>query len=99
MAGTRMNSSQQIPSSVNLACVEELYADYRENPDSVSPEWRQYFSQMPNGEISKPKLGPSFRAPPLFNPTPIQRAERRISAESSDVAHLQDKVNQLVRNF
>ena len=94
-----MNSSQQIPSSLNLAFVEELYADYRENPDSVSLEWRQYFSQMPNGEISKPKLSPSFRAPGLFNPTPVPRSEKRISAESSDIAHLQDKVNQLVRNF
>jgi 2-oxoglutarate dehydrogenase E1 component len=95
----RMNSSAQIPSSLNLAFIEELYADYRKNPESVSPEWHCYFSQMPNGEIAKPKLGPSFRAPSLFNPTPASRAEEKLVAAPSDIALLQDKVNQLVRNF
>lgn len=94
-----MNSSQPIPSSQNLAFVEELYANYLENPDSVSPEWQRYFSQMQNGEISRPQLGPSFRARSLFSPAPVPSAEKRVAPDAADVALLQDKVNQLVRNY
>jgi len=94
-----MNSSQPIPSSLNLAFVEELYANYLENPASVSTEWQRYFSNMQNGEISRPQLGPSFRAASLFNPPPLQSDAARGATERPDVALLQDKVNQLVRNY
>lgn len=81
---------------MNLPFIEELYASYLENPDSLDVEWRNYFSQLPNGEISKPRMGPSFRPPTLFNPLP---RGKQIGVESPDIALFQDKVNQLVRNY
>ncbi len=36
--------------SVNEAYVRELYAQYLLDPDSVPPEWRQYFEQWGNGQ-------------------------------------------------
>ncbi len=30
----------------NAAFIEQLYARYQENPDSVDPQWREFFSQL-----------------------------------------------------
>ncbi len=94
-----MNSPKKLPSSLNLAFVEELYANYLDDPQSVSSEWRGYFAEMPNGEVSAPRRGPSFRAPSLFNPSPSSRLGKQIAPIEFDIAHLLDKVNQLVRNY
>ncbi len=94
-----MNSSKQIPSSLNLAFVEELYANYLENPDLVPGDWRRYFSEMPNGEVVRPRTGPSFRPASIFNSQSAFRSEKRTAIELSEAAHLQDKVNQLIRNY
>ena len=55
----------------NLAFVEELYEQFLRNAASVSPEWREYFSQVANGELRfpQPHFGPSFKPSSLFNPT------------------------------
>jgi 2-oxoglutarate dehydrogenase E1 component len=92
-----MNSSENFPNSSNLGFLEELYANYLDDPASVSADWRQYFSQLPNGEMPPLKLGPSFRARTIFNP-PVFR-ERTVSADQTAITGLQDKVNQLVRNY
>ncbi|MEO7299516.1 MAG: 2-oxoglutarate dehydrogenase E1 component [Verrucomicrobiota bacterium] len=94
-----MNSSQQIPSSSNLAFVEELYANYLGNADSVSKEWREYFSSLQNGEPPVTPRGPSFRAPGLFNPSGFAKNQNTSLAAPTDIAGLQDKVNQLVRIY
>ncbi len=65
-----MNSEEKIPSSLNLAFVEELFADYQDNPDSVSTEWKKYFSELRNGEATRPFCrGPTFRPRSIFNPS------------------------------
>ncbi len=94
-----MNSSQKIPSSLNLGFVEDLHGKFLENRESVSAEWQRYFSAWPNGEGVSPPRGPSFRAASLFNPASPSRSERTLTAEGSDIAYLQDRVNQLVRNY
>src|SRR5260370_37793431 len=44
-----MNELQQFEQqvgSLSLEFVEGLLADYLHNPDSVSPDWRNYFDEM-----------------------------------------------------
>ncbi|MEP6662897.1 MAG: 2-oxoglutarate dehydrogenase E1 component [Verrucomicrobiota bacterium] len=98
-----MNTSPNILNSQNLSFVEDLYGDFLVDPDSVSTEWRSYFSTMANGEVSPPPRGPSFRVASLFNPPSLSQNgnghSNGLSALKADVAQLQDKILQLVRNF
>ena len=98
MTCSGMNLSPKFPDNLNLAFVEELHASFLENPDSVSEEWRQYFSALQNGEAPvAQKRGPSFRRRSIFNPA--GSSARSPASDEAAVAHLQDKVNQLIRNF
>jgi 2-oxoglutarate dehydrogenase E1 component len=90
----RQTRSFNLANSSNLAFIEQLYADYVSDPDSVSPEWRDYFEQFPNGE-TQVTLAPSFRPPGLFS----AEAPRRTEALSAATIGLQDRVNQLIRNY
>src|ERR1700722_20179600 len=56
-----------LPSSANLPFVEKLYAAYRHDPSLVSEAWREYFTNLGNGEQPL-KLGPTFHPRSIFNP-------------------------------
>lgn len=103
-----------IKSSVNpanLPFVEELYEKFLHDASSVSPEWREYFSQVVDGELKfpKPHFGPSFRPFSIFNPPEhrspdrretgvgSQRADRQIGGVPS--AALQDRIYLLIRLY
>ena len=80
-----------VPTVGNLPFIEELYADYIRDPDSLDPEWRDYFDNLLNGDARVPaRFGPSFKAPGLFS---------AIAEPAHANAELQDRVNQLVRNY
>ncbi len=87
--------------SLNLAFIEGLYSDYLRDPDLVTPDWQKYFRELGNGEgiTTKPRFGPSFKPPGLFNPTPIARGDLAPAVGVGQVAELQDRVNQLIRNY
>jgi 2-oxoglutarate dehydrogenase E1 component len=62
----------ELPSH-SLAFVEELYAQYLEDPSSVGEDWRKYFEkwaheqhEMTNGDPIQ--IGPSFPQRSIFNP-------------------------------
>ncbi|MEM1024276.1 MAG: 2-oxoglutarate dehydrogenase E1 component [Myxococcota bacterium] len=62
----------ELPSH-SLAFVEELYAQYLEDPSSVAEDWRKYFEkwaheqhEMTNGDPIQ--IGPSFPTRSIFNP-------------------------------
>jgi 2-oxoglutarate dehydrogenase E1 component len=94
LAPARQKESPHIPTVSNLPFVEQLYADYVRDPGLLSPEWREYFDNLLNGDVRvAPRFGPSFQPPGLFAPQPEQ------AAATSSVAGLQDRVNQLVRNY
>ncbi|MBV9865540.1 MAG: 2-oxoglutarate dehydrogenase E1 component [Abitibacteriaceae bacterium] len=71
-----MSETGQLPGSLNLAFVEELYAQYMRDAASVPNEWREYFASLSpqptrsgNGEQAEEfHLGPSFRPSSVFNP-------------------------------
>jgi 2-oxoglutarate dehydrogenase E1 component len=82
----------------NLAFVESLYADFLHDPQSVPEDWRHYFQKLAQSVPSTKnvRLGPSFNPRSLFNPAGGngQAVGRDIS-----VAALQDRVDQLIRNY
>ncbi len=43
-------ADQHVPNTLSLAFSEELYAAWRENPDSVPANWRDYFASLSLGE-------------------------------------------------
>ncbi|MDB6125964.1 MAG: 2-oxoglutarate dehydrogenase, subunit [Pedosphaera sp.] len=96
-----MNKNEPIPNSSNLAFIEGLYADYLRDPHSVSSEWQSYFKQLSNGEATAEtmRLGPSFRARSLFNPATPSRYAGTAASEETEAAGLQERVNQLIRNY
>ena len=60
----RLNSS-------SLNFVEELYAEYLRDPESVTADWRQYFQQQTGAMSAAPhqvQIGPSFRPSSMFAP-------------------------------
>ncbi len=81
--------------SQSLAFVESLYADYLRDPASVPPDWRSFFDQMDRGGApARWRPGPSFPPFSVFNP-PAGRNGR----PAVEVAVLQDRLDQLVRNY
>ncbi len=62
----------------SLAYLEQFYADYRRDPNSVPTEWRDYFTATANGADKTVQLGPSFKSRSVFN-----------SIESNSIAHAQ----------
>ncbi|MEE9314360.1 MAG: 2-oxoglutarate dehydrogenase E1 component [Rhizobiaceae bacterium] len=47
----------------NAGYIEELYAHYRENPNSVDPEWRSYFNSLGDApeDVAKAAAGASWK--------------------------------------
>lgn len=86
-----MSNEVNLPSSLNLPFVEELYESFLSNPQSVSAEWRQYFQQMASGDGRKPRSAPVSVGKPGSNGA--------VALGGMDVALLQDRVDQLIRAF
>src|SRR6266850_1844723 len=59
--------------SVSLEFIEALYADYLRDPESVPPDWRQYFQGLSEGNgFSKGQtLAPTFKSGSIFNPSAV----------------------------
>jgi 2-oxoglutarate dehydrogenase E1 component len=87
-----MNQASDMPSSWNLPFVEELYAEYSRDPASLAPEWQSYFAGLKNGA---PAISPPVAA--AYSRPSVKLAPE--TAESGKIAALQDRVNQLVRNY
>ncbi len=63
-----MNKSSPRAGIQNLAYIEQLYASYQRDPNSVPAEWVEYFAASGNGSNGSLQLGPSFKARSVFNP-------------------------------
>jgi 2-oxoglutarate dehydrogenase E1 component len=103
-----MQPREPWPNASNLSFVEALYDDFLRDPDAVPAEWRAYFERLePSG--ARARVGPSFRPSSLFNPSgaPASSTENGHAAaarngsplRASEVAALQDRVDQLVRSY
>ena len=88
-------------SSLSLAFVEGLYADYCRDPNSVPAAWRTHFDTLAtNGSgLQELKLGPTFTRPGVFNPDGQAAGSPSdgTSVVSRVDAVLQYRVDELVR--
>ena len=57
-----MNDVDQPMNSLSLSFEEALYANYLRDPDSVSPDWRQYFDELSHGDHPASKATPTVTA-------------------------------------
>jgi 2-oxoglutarate dehydrogenase E1 component len=89
----------RLPNSVSLEFVERLYEDYLRDPQSVPPDWRQYFQALSegNGSSNGRSLRPSFKQWSIFNPPGT--AGNGAASEEATGAILQERVDQLIRNY
>src|SRR2546428_5006349 len=89
----------RLPNSVSLEFVERLYEDYLRDPQSVPPDWRQYFQALSegNGSSNGRSLTPSFKQWSIFNPPGT--VGNGAVAEEATGAILQERVDQLIRNY
>jgi 2-oxoglutarate dehydrogenase E1 component len=95
-----MNESANKTGIQNLAYVEQFYADYRHNPDSVPAEWREYFAASVNGADATVQLGPLFKPRSLFNPSETSAEHNRFQFQPDPRAeNLSERLHQLVRNY
>jgi 2-oxoglutarate dehydrogenase E1 component len=96
-----VNVAMSQPDIHNLAFVEELYAGYVRDPQSVPAEWREYFRNVLDGAPAPAafRTGPSFQPASLFNPPSDRAPVQAATGDAHRIASLQDKVNQLIRNF
>src|SRR5690606_22348445 len=90
----------EVPSSLSLAFLEELYVQYQRDPRSVPGDWQAYFARLPNGGGNgAARLGPSLPRPGLFaRPAPGPALANGAEAVFEAVA-LQDKIVRLIREY
>jgi 2-oxoglutarate dehydrogenase E1 component len=54
--------------AANLNYIEDLYARFRRDPETVSERWREYFAAMDGDGMPAPKIGPAAAAPETSGP-------------------------------
>ena len=89
-----------VPTIHNLAYIEQLYASYSLDPQSVPAEWQDYFRTTGDeAGHGKARLGPSFRPRSVFNPVTSAVPEREEFQLDPRVASVSDRLNELIRNY
>nr|PZN25431.1 MAG: 2-oxoglutarate dehydrogenase E1 component [Pseudomonadota bacterium] len=103
--------TEAAPNALSLEFLEGLYADYLQDPESVPPDFREYFSKIPADPrfAERPQLGPSFEPTSVFNPhvngyaVALRggngAAAAAVAEGVSDAAVRQDRVDALVRAY
>src|SRR5580704_10916175 len=81
----------------NLGYLEQLYAQWLIQPGSVSEEWQRYLESLGNPERSRLRFGPATAPSSIFNPPGAVDAALEVGDAKG--ALLQDRVNQLIRNY
>jgi 2-oxoglutarate dehydrogenase E1 component len=97
-----MKEVESQPGSINLAFLEDLYAQYLRDPLSVSADWQEYFGQIRNGDhVGGARLAPDFPETSIFNPPVALPASQRTfrTAVEEESTSLQDRVDQLIRAY
>ena len=82
----------------SLAFVENQYALYVHDPNSVSPDWREYFDEI---HADHDTITPEILQAPFQQGSIFHRSGRTAAAlpVASDEAVLQEKLDQLIRNY
>ncbi|MCC6483408.1 MAG: 2-oxoglutarate dehydrogenase E1 component [Armatimonadetes bacterium] len=93
-----MDRGEQGLNSLSLSFMEGLYEQFLTEPASVPSDWRKFFESQGNGGRTNGsvRFRPRFKPASIFNPSTPKSAD---SLPVSDVAVLQDRVDQLVRAY
>src|ERR1700679_2359522 len=83
----------------NLGYIEQFYADYRRDPDSVPAEWREHFAASANGAEASVQLGPSFKTRSVFDPAGAGSNGHAHFQPDPRAENLSERLHQLVRNY
>ena len=83
----------------NLGYIEQFYADYRRDPDSVPAEWREHFAASANGAEASVQLGPSFKTRSVFDPAGAGSNGHAQLQPDPRAENLSERLHQLVRNY
>ena len=91
-------------STQSLAFVEEQYADYIHDRNSVSPEWREYFDEIQarHEEITSAVPETPFEHDSIFHRragSSDSEAAPSNGAGAADRIVLQERLDQMIRNF
>jgi 2-oxoglutarate dehydrogenase E1 component len=97
-------------STLSLAFVEGLYAEYLKDPSTVPQEWWNYFETERAAEDGPhPQVGPTFKPRSVFDaapanftapsPPPCVNGSAASSATRAEALVLQDRVDALVRAY
>ncbi|HXI71725.1 MAG TPA: 2-oxoglutarate dehydrogenase E1 component [Verrucomicrobiae bacterium] len=82
----------------SLAYIEQFYADYRRDPDSVPAEWREYFATTANGSDGAVQIGPSFKSRSLFNPVAADTGGQIPFQPDPRTENVSERLHQLIHN-
>ncbi len=104
MAETGENVTNAAPelNSQSLGFAEQMFAKYAADPQSVSPDWRDYFAALSNG-VSRSDT-PTAHRPEVAKPAtptaapPNGRDGQPMPAEL-EAAAKQERIDQLIRNY
>jgi 2-oxoglutarate dehydrogenase E1 component len=93
-----MQKTKPQPGLPNIDYIEQAYADYRKRANSVTAEWRDFFTQTVNGAPEPLQRGPTFKARSIFNPV-TGSSQKPTSPSASGGEYLSERVQQMVRNY
>src|SRR4051794_3335377 len=97
----------QLDFGINTGFVEELYAQYLENPESVDPSWRAFFATQNGSVVAAPpalraltgaarrQVGapPPSATPPASGAAPLTEHEREVLLQAARQARVYQLVN------
>lgn len=88
-------------STQSLGFIEERYSDYLHDRGSVSPDWRDYFDEIHAGheDVTAEVLQTPFKHDSIFHRHSRPTITPPGQPTSSDASILQERLDQLIRNF
>ena len=95
-----------VPDGANLPFLEQVWQSYSDDPESVSPDWREYFEKQAVEGDEASAAGTPFPRRTLFRPaggaaatqSPAVRAGADVPDHDVDTAAMQESVDMLIRN-
>jgi 2-oxoglutarate dehydrogenase E1 component len=75
--------------------MEQMFADYLEDPQQVPESWRAFFESR--GDLETQRIGPSFQPPGIF--AAVSGGQGPVDETHLRLARLQERVDQLIRNY
>ena len=83
----------------NLAYIEQMYVGYQSDPQSVSMEWREFFSSADTDAGDTVRLGPAFKPRTVFSSNGAATTPYASHSPDSCTDHVSVRLHQMLRNY